>query len=194
MNDRMKDLVDRLRALEDEIETEIRSRRQRFRYTVENRRVVFEAGLLERHRELRRTLRAFLAESGFLEAITSPFIYSLIVPLALLDTFVLVYQNVCFRVYGIPLVARSRYVVIDRHRLAYLNGMEKLNCVYCGYATGVIALAREVAARTEQYWCPIKHAGGIRSPHDRYRDFIDYGDAEGYQERREDLRHRAREE
>ena len=29
-------------------------------------------------------------------------------------------------------VRRSRYFVIDRHHLAYLNGIEKLNCVYCG--------------------------------------------------------------
>ena len=28
---------------------------------------------------------------------------------------------------------------------------KKLNCVYCGYANGVIGHAREIAARTEQY-------------------------------------------
>jgi hypothetical protein len=44
----------------------------------------------------------------------------------------------------------------------------------------VIAFAREVASRTEQYWCPIKHALRIRDPHQRYYEFLEYGDAEGY--------------
>ena len=72
-------------------------------------------------------------------------------------------------------------MVIDRHHLAYLNAIEKLNCVYCGYANGVFAYVREIAGRTEQYWCPIRHAKRVRSPHAHYRTFVDYGDAEGYQ-------------
>jgi len=77
-------------------------------------------------------------------------------------------------------VRRRRYVVIDRHTLAYLNGIEKVNCVYCGYANGVIAYVREIAARTEQYWCPIRHARHIPAPHARYPLFFDYGDAKAY--------------
>jgi hypothetical protein len=50
-------------------------------------------------------------------------------------------------------------------------------CVYCGYANGVIAYARKIASRTEQYWCPIKHALRIRDPHVRYAQFLEYGDA-----------------
>ena len=46
---------------------------------------------------------------------------------------------------------RGQYIVIDRHRLKYLNAIEKLNCVYCGYGNGVIAYARDIAGRTEQY-------------------------------------------
>jgi hypothetical protein len=60
-------------------------------------------------------------------------------------------------------------VVIDRHRLGYLNPVQKLNCVFCGYGNGVIAYAREITARTEQYWCPIKHALKVKGSHDRYR-------------------------
>jgi hypothetical protein len=90
------------------------------------------------------------------------------------------YQWLCFPVYGIPRVRRTRYFVIDRHKLAYLNAIEKANCVYCGYANGLLAYVREVAARTEQYWCPIKHARQIPAPHHRYQRFFDYGDAAGY--------------
>jgi len=33
---------------------------------------------------------------------------------------------------------------MDRHHLAYLNVIEKLNCEYCGYANGVFAYVREI--------------------------------------------------
>ena len=102
------------------------------------------------------------------------------------------YQAICFRVYGIPQVRRRDYLVFDRKSLAYLNAMEKLNCAYCSYANGVIAYVREVAARTEQYWCPIKQARRVIGRHARYAEFTEYGDAEHYRERlrslREDLR------
>ena len=60
----------------------------------------------------------------------------MIVPFVLLDLFVTIYQAVCFPVYGIPKVERRTYLVFDRHHLAYLNALEKLNCAYCAYANG----------------------------------------------------------
>lgn len=112
--------------------------------------------------------------------LTTPFIYSLGLPLVLLDAWVSLYQWICFPVYGIDRVRRSRYFALDRHRLGYLTAVEKANCLYCSYATGVLAYVREVAARTEQYWCPIKHARRVVAPHGRYADFAEYGDAHGY--------------
>ena len=44
----------------------------------------------------------------------------------------------------------------------------------------LLAYVREVAARTEQYWCPIKHARPAPAPHRHYQQFLDYGDARGY--------------
>ena len=61
-----------------------------------------------------------------------------------------------------------------------LNAIEKLNCVCCGYAIGALAYVREIAGRTQQYWRPIRHARRVRAPHEHYRHFVDYGDAEGY--------------
>ncbi|TNF34624.1 MAG: hypothetical protein EP315_06995, partial [Gammaproteobacteria bacterium] len=64
----------------------------------------------------------------------------------------------------------------------------KFNCVYCGYSNGLIEYIREITARTEQYWCPIKHAQRTPDPH-RFSDrFVDYGDAEAYKSRLEELR------
>jgi hypothetical protein len=78
--------------------------------------------------------------------------------------------------------------VIDRYALNYLNAMEKLNCVYCGYVNGLIAYVQEIAARTEQYWCPIKHARKIGSIHSRYNKFFEYGDGNEYRKKIETIR------
>lgn len=88
--------------------------------------------------------------------------------------------GVCFPIYGIARIRRRAYFIVDRHKFAYLNGIEKVNCTFCSYANGVIAYVREVAACTEQYWCPIKHAQALPTPHVHYHRFFDYGNAEGY--------------
>ena len=80
---------------------------------------------------------------------------------------------------GEPLVLPPLAEVICR--LADLNAIEKVTCVYCGYVNWVVAYVREVAGRTEQYWCPIRHAKRVRAPHTHSREFVDYGDARGYQ-------------
>ena len=59
---------------------------------------------------------------------------------------------------------------------------EKINCLYCSYASGIINYGREIASRTEQYWCPIKHAHKLVDVHQRYANFLDYGDAQDYKE------------
>ena len=134
----------------------------------------------EAHRRLRQNIPSFIREGNVLSLLTAPVIYSLLLPFVLLDLWVTLYQSICFPIYGIAPVPRRRYFTIDRHKLAYLNGIEKMNCTFCSYANGLIAYVREVASRTEQYWCPIKHARAIPSPHQRYRGFLDFGDARGY--------------
>lgn len=112
--------------------------------------------------------------------LSAPIVYSLSLPFFLLDAWVLLFQAVCFPAFGIPKVRRRDYIAIDRHRLPYLNVIERVNCALCGYANGVLAYTREVAARTEQYWCPIRHARAVRGTHDRYSLFAAHGDASGY--------------
>ena len=185
---RIAALTERIRALEAELEAELAQRRAELRVGLEKGRALFEDEVLRRHRELRTHLVRYVLNAHPLVLLTSPVIYALIVPLALLDLAVTIYQAVCFPIYGIPKVRRRDYLVFDRHALAYLNALEKLNCAYCSYANGLIAYAREIAARTEQYWCPIKHARRVIGTHARYALFDDYGDAEGYQERLTKLR------
>ena len=63
-----------------------------------------------------------------------------------------------------------------------------------GYGNGALAYVREIASRTEQYWCPIKHALKVTGPHQRYYEFLEYGDAEGYRTRLDQLRERLRQD
>jgi hypothetical protein len=115
-------------------------------------------------------------------------IYSVLLSFVVLDLWVTVYQAICFRAWGVKLVRRRDFFVVDRHKLPYLNGLEKLNCLYCAYANGLIAYVREIAARTEQYWCPIRHARRLRGTHERYDLFVPYGDAASYRTRLDGLR------
>jgi hypothetical protein len=181
-------LIEKIRGLECELDAELAKRRAGLRIGLEHGRVAFEEELLRRHRELRRKLLPYLFGAHPLVMLVSPVIYAGIVPLLALDFFVSGFQAVCFPIYGIANVRRADYFVFDRHHLAYLNALEKLNCAYCSYANGLIAYAREIVARTEQYWCPIKHARRVIGCHARYVLFDDYGDAEGYQDRLAKLR------
>jgi hypothetical protein len=188
MTPQIAELIEKIHHLEGELDAELAKRRAELRIGLEHGRVAFEEELLRRHRELRSKLLPYLFGANPLVMLTSPVIYAGIVPFLLLDLFVSVYQAVCFPIYGIAKIKRADYLVFDRHQLAYLNALEKLNCAYCSYATGIIAFTREIAARTEQYWCPIKHARRVIGTHARYALFDDYGNAEGYQGRLKTLR------
>jgi hypothetical protein len=183
MNEHIAQLMQRISLLELELEAELARRRADLKYGIERGRVMFEEEVLRRHRELRTRLWTYIARAKPLVALTAPVIYGLIIPLVLLDLCVSLYQAICFPAYGLEKVRRKDYLVFDRHHLAYLNALEKLNCAYCSYANGLIGFVREVAARTEAYWCPIKHARRLVSSHEHYRQFVDYGDAEAYRER-----------
>jgi hypothetical protein len=173
-------IIGKIRALEHDLEAEFAKQRAGLRYGLEHGRIVFEAEVARRHRELRRSLAGYLAGARPLVVITAPLIYSLIVPFVVVDLWVSLYQAICFRVYGIPQVKRGRYIILDRAGLPYLNALEKLNCAYCSYVNGIVAYVREVGSRTEQYWCPIKHAKRLLGAHPRYAAFQDYGDGENY--------------
>jgi hypothetical protein len=140
------------------------------------------------HEHFRTPLWRYVRHSRLGAMLSAPLIYLCVIPFALLDLCISLYQGVCFPIYGIPRVPRARYFIYDRGRLKYLNLLERLNCVYCSYANGVIGYVAEIAARTEQHWCPIKHSQKLEHPRERYESFLPYGDAQAYRERIEDVR------
>jgi hypothetical protein len=180
MNPKIVELLERMKALESELEQELDQARQNFRYRLVDHKIRFEQDILAQQRRFRAGLVRYVLTARPLHALTAPVIYAVAIPLVLLDLMVTLYQTVCFPVYGIPKVKRSDYLVFDRHHLAYLNALEKLNCFYCAYANGLMPYFAEVVGRTEQYWCPIKHAARLKAAHNRYPLFSEYGDAEGF--------------
>jgi hypothetical protein len=177
---RIDELIEQMRGLEAEVQVEFDRKRDDFGFEMDKRRVRFSEELAALQRGAKVGLFRYVTRASLLSWLAAPVIYSGWVPMALFDGFLFGYQAICFPVYGITKVKRSDYVVLDRGDLPYLNALEKFNCFYCGYANGLIAYAREIAARTEQFFCPIKHARRILGTHGRYPSFFEYGDAESY--------------
>jgi len=166
--------------LQEEIKSEF--------YELRKGKVWFSEEIKREHRKLKTSLARYVLQSRIMAILTAPFIYAVIIPFVLLDLFVTVYQTVCFPVYGIPKAHRRDYIAIDRNRLRYLNAIEGFNCLYCSYGNGVLAYAVEIAGRTEQHWCPIRHARRVQNVHDRYENFLPYGDAAAYRKELDKVR------
>ena len=178
----LSDTLQRIRQLEKELEEEIRTKNRQIIQSYKTQKIKIAAGLREQQKKYRESLSRYIFGPRLSSVITGPIIYSMIIPITFYDLCLFFYQHICFRVYRIPIVKRADYFIIDRHHLGYLNLLEKINCVYCGYGNAVAAYGKEITARTEQYWCPIKHASRVKDPHSRYHHFFEYGDGENYRE------------
>ena len=185
---RIEEIINEIKKLDDELLAEIQKKEEEFYYKIKGRKILFEQEARKYQKEFMIKISTYISNASILNILTVPVIWSCLIPAVLIDLFASIYQLTCFRIYKIPLVRRSKYVLIDRHNLSYLNAIEKINCVYCGYFNGVIAYVQEIAARTEQYWCPIKHARKIITMHSRYHKFLEYGDCQDYQQRLQQLR------
>jgi hypothetical protein len=176
MKQHLDELLARIQALQEEVEDVYRQAREDFAL----QRIRLAEEFQRRQRRYKTGLLRFIAGARPLVVLTSPVIYAGWPFFLALDLFVTVYQAICFPVYRIPRVRRADYLVFDREDLPYLNVVERFNCFYCSYANGIAAYTREVAARTEQYWCPIKHARRLHAAHEHYPKFFDHGDGEAY--------------
>jgi len=121
------------------------------------------------------------SKRGIKRLVTFPIIWTLIVPLVMTDIWVEIYHRICFPLYGVPYVKRSNYIKVDRHKLKYLNILQKIYCIYCGYANGFAHYLVKIGGETEKYWCGIQHQmGGNFIPQPHQKDFAKYGDEEDF--------------
>jgi hypothetical protein len=180
MDERITQLVAQMATLEDELRTALHERESRIFFQIKGKRVEFERSVRDAHRKLKMNFFRWLVTNRPQNLITGPIIYGMAAPMLLLDLLVTLYQWTCFPIYGIRRVRRSDYFVYDRHHLGFLNFIEKFHCTYCEYGNGLMAYMTEILARTEEYFCPIKHARKVLGTHARYRNFLSYGDPENY--------------
>ena len=119
--------------------------------------------------------------------LSAPIIWLPLPAIIILDALCELYHHLCFPIYNIELVKRSAYIqIIDRNKLQYLNGLEKIGCMYCGYANGVFLYMKEIAGRTEKYWCGIMHENkpGFKVQVDQTKqDFARFGDKKDFDEK-----------
>ena len=188
MNERIQQLLTQMATLEDDLREALHEQETSMLFEIRGKRVEFEHSVRQAHRRLKTGVFRWLVSNRPQNLITGPIIYSMIIPLLMMDLCVTLYQALCFPIYRIAKVRRANYIVLDRQHLEYLNLIEKFHCTYCGYASGLVAYVYEIVARTEEYFCPIKHARRILGTHSRYPRFLDYGEAADYEARLEEYR------
>jgi len=188
MSETISEILTKISELEKKLQEELQKEDKLFDFSIKGEKVCFNKNSIKEQEKHLEDLFTYLKNAPILYVITAPIIYGLIFPAIILDITVSIYQAINFRVYKIARVKRSDYIVFDRGYLAYLNVIEKINCLYCSYFNGLMAYVGEIAARTEQFWCPIKHAKRIAYRHSRYGNFLPYGDAKAYREKLEKLR------
>lgn len=188
MNDRIHHLLSQIAVLEEDLQAALHEQETSVLFQIKGKRVEFEQSIKEAHRRLKTGFFHWLVSYRPQNLLTGPIIYAMIIPLLTLDLFVSFYQAICFPIYQVAKVRRGDYVVFDRQHLEYLNFIEKFHCTYCAYGAGMIAYVGEIVARTEQYFCPIKHARKVLGSHSRYARFQEYGNAENYEARLEEFR------
>lgn len=178
------DLQEKILRLQEELDVEIAVRHAELKIKMEHGKAVFEEEVLQKLRERRISTWKYIKNADPNIIKTVPSIYLGLLPIVLLHAYIVFYQWTCFPAYGIPKVKVREYLIFDRARAPFLNIIQKINCMYCSYGNGVIAAAMEMASLTERYWCPLKHAKKmVLGYHERYGEFAEYGDAEGFQEK-----------
>ncbi len=188
MNEKITLILAQMVALENDLRTAVHEQESKMFFQIKGKRVEFESSVKAAHRKLKKNFFRWLVTDRPQNLITGPIIYAMIFPLMMLDICVSFYQWACFPIYGITRVRRADYIVFDRRHLGYLNFIEKFHCTYCEYGNGLMSYMAEILARTEEYFCPIKHAHKILGTHARYNRFLEYGDAADYEAKLEEYR------
>lgn len=188
MNDKIRSLLNQITELEDELKSTLHEQESSVLFKIKGRRIEFEQSIKQKHRKLKMSVFRWFVTNRPQNLITGPIIYGMFIPLLVMDLLVSLYQLSCFPIYGVVRVKRSDYIVFDRQHLEYLNIIEKFHCTYCAYGAGLLAYMSEILARTEQYFCPIKHAHKVVGTHERYARFLDFGEAKDYEARLEEYR------
>ncbi|CAA6828206.1 MAG: Unknown protein [uncultured Sulfurovum sp.] len=188
MSERIETLLNELESIKMKLKEEIEEQERHISYEVHNGCVKFQNDVIEKQKKNMKHLFSWFKDIPLLHLLSSPLVYAMVIPALFLDLMLYIYQKVVFAIYKFKPIKRSDYIVFDRQYLAYLNPIEKINCLYCSYFNGLMQYASAIAGRSELYFCPIKHAKKMAYAHKHYYEFFAYGDEVDYQERLETLR------
>jgi len=83
MNERIKQILNQISLLEDELRTALLEQEARMRYSIEGKRVKFERAIKEAHQRFKVGIFPWFLTVPPLNFLTAPIIYSLIIPLVL---------------------------------------------------------------------------------------------------------------
>ncbi|MGZ8887184.1 MAG: hypothetical protein ACXW1A_02865 [Nitrososphaeraceae archaeon] len=170
-NDSIAILVDKIKSLESELEQEIDAQFKEFSCEITKKKEELKAI----YKQDKQTTFSYLFDSPLSYILTFPIVWICLIPAFFLDIFVSLFQAICFPIYKIAKVKRSDYIIVDRHKLGYLNIIQKANCWYCSYFNGLLGYVAEISGRTEQFWCPIRHASRTRNIHQYYKNLQNMG-------------------
>ncbi len=180
MKSRIDLLLSEIRQKREELYIEYSKLKEKYWYAIEKWKVKFKEEIKKKNKFYKISVFESVFSARVREVLSAPFIYAMIVPAIILDIFLFIYQQTAIRLYKIPLVKRSDYIIFDRKQLDYLNLIQKINCLYCSYVNWLFSYAVEIAWRTEKYWCPIKSASKKKWWHDWEEYFADYWDPEAF--------------
>ena len=94
----IRQILEQISTLEDELQKAVEE--NHLRYTIEDKRIVFEQAVKASHQRVKLGLFRWFAIVRPQNFLTAPIIYGMIVPLALFDLCVTFYQLTCFPIYG----------------------------------------------------------------------------------------------
>lgn len=183
MDSKIKQLQEKIDELETSLQKEYSRLAEKYGFSVKQKRIEFIKNFRDRNKTFRIPAWRHTIPVNIRHLIALPLIYFMVIPVLILDFFVTLYNWTALPLYRIPIVKRSEFIVYDRQFLDYLNFLQKVACLYCTYANGVIAYAVEIGGRTERYWCPIKAANKPKVHNDWYNDYADYGNPEEWNEK-----------
>ena len=111
----INELLEDISDLQEQMEALFDDAREQFRYTLDGGRVRFSKEVQEFQRRFRVSSLRYILTARLSSVLTAPVIYSMVVPLLITDLTFTLYQQVCFRAYGVARVRRRDYLVNDRH-------------------------------------------------------------------------------
>lgn len=182
MNSKISEILKDIANKKKELLKEYEKLKDKYGFTILKWKIIFKSDIAKRNKLFKENLFRYILSARVRHLLSAPFIYAMIIPTIILDIFLFVYQQICFRLYDIPFVKRSDYVTLDRKALDYLNVIQKFNCLYCSYVNGIFSYAVEIWWRTEKYWCPIKYAKKMKWGHDWQEYFADFWDPEWFKD------------